>query len=123
MMDQYFGNDSLEPLESIFIGSTELAMAFIWLRRRCECGGYQHTFHIIVPVVFDGKVLWRTLLQWRASGIERKLALFVALATNSDELRAKTGREALYPSNGFQVTNTAGRAICRSKERSDVASK
>ena len=59
MMDPYFGNDSLEPFESIFIGSTELAMAFIWLHRPCECGGYQHTFHITVPVVFDGKVLWQ----------------------------------------------------------------
>ena len=27
MMDQYFGNDSLEPFESIFIGSTGLMMA------------------------------------------------------------------------------------------------
>ena len=26
---RYFGNDSLEPFESIFIGSTVLAMAFI----------------------------------------------------------------------------------------------
>ena len=72
MMDQYFGNDSLEPFESIFIGSIELSMAFIWLLRPCECGGYQHIFHITVPVVFYGKVLWHTLLQWRASGIELK---------------------------------------------------
>ena len=27
MVDQYFGNDSLEPFQSIFIGSTGLAMA------------------------------------------------------------------------------------------------
>ena len=27
MVDQYFGNDSLEPFQSIFIGSTWLAMA------------------------------------------------------------------------------------------------
>ena len=31
MMDQIFGNDSLELFESIFIGSTGLAMAFIWI--------------------------------------------------------------------------------------------
>ena len=31
MMDQYFGNDSLEPFESIFIGTTSFLIAFIWL--------------------------------------------------------------------------------------------
>ena len=31
MVDQYFDNNSLEPFESIFIGSTGLTMAFIWL--------------------------------------------------------------------------------------------
>ena len=31
MVDQYFGNDSLEPFESKFVGSTGLAMAYLWL--------------------------------------------------------------------------------------------
>ena len=31
MMDQYFGNDSLEPFEIIFIGTTLFLIAFIWL--------------------------------------------------------------------------------------------
>ena len=44
MMDKYFGNDLLEPFESIFIGSTGLTMAFIWLRRPCKCGGTSTVF-------------------------------------------------------------------------------
>ena len=31
MVDRYFGNDSLEPFESKFIGSTGLAMVYLWL--------------------------------------------------------------------------------------------
>ena len=54
MMDQFFGNDSLEPFESIFIGSTGLAMTFILLRRPCECGGTSTLFHITVLAVFEG---------------------------------------------------------------------
>ena len=54
MMDQYFGNDSLELFECKFISSTGLAMAFIWLRRTCECGGTNTLFHIMVLAVFEG---------------------------------------------------------------------
>ena len=39
MVDQYFGSDSLEPFESIFIGSTVLVMAYIWLQYPCKWGG------------------------------------------------------------------------------------
>ena len=45
MVDQYFGNDSLEPFESIFIGSTGLAMAFIWLCRPREWGAISALFY------------------------------------------------------------------------------
>ena len=31
MVDQYFGNNSLEPFESKFIDSTGLAMIYLWL--------------------------------------------------------------------------------------------
>ena len=48
-VDQYFGNDSLEPFESIFIGSTGLAMAFMWLYRPREYGGTRPFSIITVP--------------------------------------------------------------------------
>ena len=51
MMDQYFSNDLLEPFESIFIGSTGLTMAFIWLRRPCECGG---TSTVFLYIAYNG---------------------------------------------------------------------
>ena len=45
MMDQYFGSDSLEPFECIFIGSTGLTMAFVWIASLAlRMRGYQHTF-------------------------------------------------------------------------------
>ena len=39
MVDRYFGNDSLEPFESKFIGSTRLAMAYLWLSWPSLMGG------------------------------------------------------------------------------------
>ena len=40
-MDQYFGNDSLEPVESKFTGSTGLAIAYLWLSWPSLMRGYQ----------------------------------------------------------------------------------
>ena len=39
LLDRYFGNDSLEPFESKFIGSTGLAMAYLWLSWPSLMGG------------------------------------------------------------------------------------
>ena len=47
MMDQCFSNDLLEPFESIFIGSTGLAMAFRWLCRPREYGGTGAFFNMM----------------------------------------------------------------------------
>ena len=47
MVDQYFGNDSLEPFECKFISSTELAMAYLWLSWPSLMRGYQDTFQYV----------------------------------------------------------------------------
>ena len=44
MVDQYFGNDSLEPIESKFIGSRELAIAYLWLSWPSLMTGYRDIF-------------------------------------------------------------------------------
>ena len=44
MVDQYFGNDSLEPFESKYIGSTGLAMAYLWLSWPSLMRGYQDIY-------------------------------------------------------------------------------
>ena len=44
MVDQYFGNDSLEPFESKFIGSTGLAMTYLWLSWPSLMRGYQDIY-------------------------------------------------------------------------------
>ena len=44
MVVQYFGNDLLEPFESKFIGSTGLAMTYLWLSWPSLMRGYQDTF-------------------------------------------------------------------------------
>ena len=47
MVDQYFGNDSLEPFESKFISSTGLAIAYLWLSWTSLMRGYQDVFHCV----------------------------------------------------------------------------
>ena len=47
MMDQYFSNDSLEPFESKFIGSTGLAMVYLWLSWPSLMRGYQNIFQYV----------------------------------------------------------------------------
>ena len=42
MMDRYFGNDSLEPFESIFIDST--GTVYLWLSWPSLMRGYQNIF-------------------------------------------------------------------------------
>ena len=44
MVDQYFGNDSLEPFESKFIGSTGLAIKYLWLSWSSLMRGYQEIY-------------------------------------------------------------------------------
>ena len=46
-MDQYFGNDSLEPFESKFISSTGLVMAYLWLSWPSLMRGYQDVFQCV----------------------------------------------------------------------------
>ena len=50
MVDQYFGNDLLEPFESKFIGSTGLAMAYLWLSWPSLMKGHQDTFFHFMEV-------------------------------------------------------------------------
>ena len=47
MMDQYFGNDSLEPFESKFIGSTGLAMVYLWFSWPSLMRGYETIFQCV----------------------------------------------------------------------------
>ena len=46
MVDRYFGNDSLEPFESKFIGFTGLAMAYLWLSWPSLMSGVRDHFPI-----------------------------------------------------------------------------
>ena len=57
MVDQYFGNDSLEPFESKFISSTGFAIAYLWLSWTSLMRGYQDVFQrvgIFVRFFADG---------------------------------------------------------------------
>ena len=56
MVDQYFGNDSLEPLESKFIGSTGLAMAYLWLSWPSLMRGYETIFQYVG--IFIKTIVW-----------------------------------------------------------------
>ena len=60
MVDQYFGNDSLEPFESKFIGSTGLAMAYLWLSWPSLMRGYETIFQYVG--IFVRYFLWRGVL-------------------------------------------------------------
>ena len=94
MMDQYFSNDSLESFESIFIGPTELAMAFIWLRCLANVGGTS-TLSILryqwfLMVKCYGNLATVEGVRYRAK---------TGIATNSDELqvsKSRTLREERY---------------------------
>ena len=57
IVDRYFGNDSLEPFESKFIGSTELMMAFLWLSWPSLMRGYETIFQYVG--IFVRYFLWR----------------------------------------------------------------
>ena len=65
---QYFGNNLLEPFESIFIGSTWLTMTFIWLRQPCKYGGTSTLFYMMEQFdgmgyehifLYDGSNIWQ----------------------------------------------------------------
>ena len=60
MVDRYFGNDSLEPFESKFIGSTGLAMAYLWLSWPSLMRGYKTIFQYvgIFVGIFSVTILW-----------------------------------------------------------------
>ena len=47
MVDRYFGNDSLEPFESKFIGSIGLVMAYLWLSWPSLMRGYETIFQYV----------------------------------------------------------------------------
>ena len=47
MVDQYFSNDSLEPFDSKFIGSTGLAMVYLWLSWPSLMRGYETIFQYV----------------------------------------------------------------------------
>ena len=47
MVDRYFGNDSLEPFESKFIGSTGLTMVYLWLSWPSLMRGYETIFQYV----------------------------------------------------------------------------
>ena len=47
MVNRYFGNDSLEPFESKFIGSTGVAMAYLWLSWPSLMRGYETIFQYV----------------------------------------------------------------------------
>ena len=57
MVDRYFGNDSLEPFENKFIGSTGLAMAYLWLSWPSLMRGYETIFQYVG--IFVRYFLWR----------------------------------------------------------------
>ena len=56
MVDRYFGNDSLEPFESKFIGSTGLAMAYLWLSWPSLMRGYETIFQYVG--IFIKTIVW-----------------------------------------------------------------
>ena len=56
MVDRYFGNDSSEPFESKFIGSTGLAMAYLWLSWPSLMRGYETIFQYVG--IFVRYFLW-----------------------------------------------------------------
>ena len=56
MVDQYFGNDSLEHFESKFIGSTGLAMAYLWLNLPSLMRGYETIFQYVG--IFIKTIVW-----------------------------------------------------------------
>ena len=56
MVDRHFGNDSLEPFESKFIGSTELTMAYLWLSWPSLMRGYETIFQYVG--IFVRYFLW-----------------------------------------------------------------
>ena len=53
MVDRYFGNDSLEPFESKFIGSTGLAMAYLWLSWLSLIRGYETILQYVGIFVWE----------------------------------------------------------------------
>ena len=53
MVDRYFGNDSLEPFESKFIGSTGLAMAYLWLSWPSLIRGYETILQYVGIFVWE----------------------------------------------------------------------
>ena len=56
MVDRYFGNDLLESFESKFIGSTELAMAYLWLSWPSLMRGYETIFQYVG--IFIKTIVW-----------------------------------------------------------------
>ena len=56
MVDQYFDNNSLEPFESKFIGSTGLAMAYLWLSWPSLMRGYETIFQYVG--IFIKTIVW-----------------------------------------------------------------
>ena len=56
MVDQYFGNDSLEPFESKFIDSTGLAMVYLWLSWPSLMRGYETIFQYVG--IFIKTIVW-----------------------------------------------------------------
>ena len=56
MVDQYFGNDLLEPFESKFIGSKGLAMEYLWLSWRSLMRGYKTIFQYVG--IFIKTIVW-----------------------------------------------------------------
>ena len=56
MVDRYFSNDSLEPFESKFIGSTGLAIAYLWLSWPSLMRGYETIFQYVG--IFIKTIVW-----------------------------------------------------------------
>ena len=56
MVDQYIGNDSLEPFESKFIGSTGLAMVYLWFSWPSLMRGYETIFQYVG--IFIKTIVW-----------------------------------------------------------------
>ena len=62
MVDRYFGNDSLEPFESKFIGSTGLAMAYLWLSWPSLMRGYETILQYVGIFVWEFSLEFFVLL-------------------------------------------------------------
>ena len=56
MVDQYFGNDLLEPIESKFIDSTGLARTYLWLSWPSLMRGYEDVFQCVG--IFIKTIVW-----------------------------------------------------------------